>query len=652
LAQTAAAPVELALASSRETLSVSWRYLPQQSATCENVFYRVGREEAEVPIDTRPTRRIDEQGRLVYGITWHPSEQVKANTPIHYVIECTDPVLAVTWRQPLLSRAQFWSPYPSLWEQLQGLSGRQLAGLTAGALLLVWITALFSLYIVSPGRLVLLHELMTQPRALKDAATRLDKFLFGFVALVFWLGQTITLFLGSRPRALDSWVTANLPKAREIFLALPLVYDRRIAVELPVNIARTKRDQPWAALEQVFCQPSLALLITGPGGAGKTTLACWIARRAMGEEGRAPLASYPILPLLIEQDTPEARADDLLPYLAGLMRSAIGQSRMISSTLMGALLRAGRVMLIVDGFSERSSATRRAFDPNRQGFPATKLVITSRESSLPGSVVMEMLTIPPGALYDFIERYQRQMTEVDASAMPSEEQILQACADLSRLLRDTPTTPLLAAMWAGEIAKPAADQARGVADLMDRYVRRILLPSASNDEALIERLRADATAIASCELGTNFQPGYVTRRTALSVLKEVDPEKPEKRLDLLLKSRLLEEPSRDSDVLRIAPDPVAEHVVARQRTEVLGANFEGWQAFISDLQQAGWPQGFATALRASIDHHVYGAPVPSTLRELIRTTVPPGGRQEISQIRPRQFPDAQRSADLNLQNQR
>jgi hypothetical protein len=90
-------------------------------------------------------------------------------------------------------------------------------------------------------------------------------------------------------------------------------------------------------------------------------------------------------------------------------------------------------------------------------------------------------------------------------------------------------------------------------------------------------------------------------------------------LDLLLKSRLLEEPSRESDVLRVAPDSVAEHMVARQRTESLGGDPAGWHAFVCDLRKADWPQGFVAALRASVDHHVYGSPVPPAVRELFRS---------------------------------
>jgi photosystem II stability/assembly factor-like uncharacterized protein len=626
-AQTAAVPTELAFASAGKTLSLSWHYSSQQLPACQNVFYRIKNDQADVLIGAPD--KIGDQKLPVYRITWQPPAQIAANTPIYYVIECTDPNLAVTWRQPLLSDSQVWMPYSSLWKQLQDLSNRALAGVVAATLLLIWVLALLSLYAVFPEKLVLLHELLPQPRATDNAARRLDKFLFGFVALGFWLGHTMMFFLGSSRRALDFWIAGRLTKAREIFLGLPVVYDRRIAIELPVSIERTRQDQPWAVLGRIFSRPTMALQIAGPGGAGKTTLACRIARRAMGEDGRAPLAGYPILPLLIEQDIPEeaAKVDGLCPYLAGLLRSALGQSRMISPALMEALLRTGRVMPIIDGFSERSAATRQAFDSSRQGFPATKLVITSRETALSRAVVLEMQTIPPGALYDFIERYLRLLTESAANPMPSEERILQACADLSRLLRDTPTTPLLAAMWAGEIAKPASDQARGVADLMDRYVRRILLPAAGGDEALIERLRADAAAIAVCELGMGFQPGYVTRANTLRTLRELDPQQPERRLDLLLKSRLLEEPSRDSDMLRIAPDPVAEHMVARQRTEALGGDSKGWDAFVRDLQKAGWPEGFVAALRACADHHIYGPLVQPTVHELFRSDRRSRGRE-------------------------
>ena len=196
--------------------------------------------------------------------------------------------------------------------------------------------------------------------------------------------------------------------------------------------------------------------------------------------------------------------------------------------------------------------------------------------------------------------------------------IFEACRDLARMLRDTPTTPLLATMWAEEVVhrgqRAAGELADSVAELMDRYERRLLAPAAQGNEATINRLSEDAAAIAVRELGSTFQPGYVTHADIMVVLRELDMHEPERRLALLKTSRLLEAPSESSDLLRIAPDPVAEHMAARARVKTLGADLPKWEAFLRELRAQKMPEGFLVALRNCCRHRVYGRDVPTQVR--------------------------------------
>jgi hypothetical protein len=195
------------------------------------------------------------------------------------------------------------------------------------------------------------------------------------------------------------------------------------------------------------------------------------------------------------------------------------------------------------------------------------------------NVIIETETIPSGALYDFIERYLREMEKDGEGKLPSKDRIHYAAGDLERLLNDTPCTPLLATMWAKEIGAPAQPEAfrpRGVASLIESYLRRLLLPAANGNETLVDRLIKDATKIAQRELGGLYIPGYITRATALEIIRTLDPSDPERRFNLLESSRLLESPSRHSDTMHIAPDPVAEHLVARACTEEMGSDVKAW----------------------------------------------------------------------------
>ena len=64
-----------------------------------------------------------------------------------------------------------------------------------------------------------------------------------------------------------------------------------------------------------------------------------------------------MLPLLVDADVPEeaVKAGNFYPYIAGLLRSALNEDRRVTFALATALLRSGRVLVIVDGLSELSS---------------------------------------------------------------------------------------------------------------------------------------------------------------------------------------------------------------------------------------------------------------------------------------------------------
>jgi hypothetical protein len=171
-------------------------------------------------------------------------------------------------------------------------------------------------------------------------------------------------------------------------------------------------------------------------------------------------------------------------------------------------------------------------------------------------------------------------------------------------------------MWAKEIGaleQTTASRPRGIASLIESYIRRILMPATNRNETLVDRLRNDAAKIADRELSDRYTPGYVTRSTALDIMRSLDPADPDKRFALLEKSRLVESPSQYSDAVHIAPDPVAEHLVARLRIQELQNNLEAWERFLSELQRIGAPPEFMSALAACAEDQVYGSPIPQQI---------------------------------------
>jgi photosystem II stability/assembly factor-like uncharacterized protein len=617
-----AAASEYRFGAAGDTLSLAWRYPRGARVECSYVFYDIlGTHESARPINTASLETLpsseEESG---YTIAWSPADRgIGSGAKLRYSVECRDLVLGVSWRQ-VFPEIQLYNGPKSVFEPIIGwINSRptwlQLL-LAVASLVMFWCCVLVVLWRVAPEKLVALHERLPDPKTLDEAAEAADKPTAGLAKVLHLLGLAALLRFGTSRRALDAWVSARVPEMRRRFALLNVVRDRRISVELPVALNGTRLDQPWTGLDSLFRKPSISLLIAGPGGGGKTTLACRIGRRLLAEDG-APLGGIVCLPLLIDRDLEESdTGDGLLPFLAGALRAMLGVPR-ISSKLAEALVRSGSVLVIVDGLSERNEATRRAFDPARPNFPIMRLVVTSRDSDRRTmDAVMETLAISSDGLYSFIERYIDEAIAIKIAPLlasdgqrPSEAEIYDACAQLKRLLRDKPTTPLLAAMWAEEVAhsgRRSAERIRSVAELIDSYIERLLNPAAGGNAVRLDSLRLDLVAIASRELGATLTPRWLTRTNVINALRERNADDPDKRIDILLESHLLELDARNPELVRITLDPIAEHLVARSRVEEMAGDVGKWRTFSRLLKRCGSPAGFVEAISACADARGYG----------------------------------------------
>jgi hypothetical protein len=58
--------------------------------------------------------------------------------------------------------------------------------------------------------------------------------------------------------------------------------------------------------------------------------------------------------------------------------------------------------------------------------------------------------------------------------------------------------------------------------------------------------------------------------------------------------------------MRIALDPIAEHLAARAKVEELAGDTGKWMAFLDVLKECGWAAGYVDALRACLQARGYG----------------------------------------------
>ena len=209
---------------------------------------------------------------------------------------------------------------------------------------------------------------------------KLPDWAFGIEAS---LAQVILVgFFRYHPRVLDAWVSQYIPTVRDQFGQIPTVAQRQVHVEVPVELDRKvvpalKSEQ----LNEVFSRKRTCILIQGEGGSGKTSLACQIAQWAIADASSIRPCNHLMLPVMIEQDLNLEVAKDtvvLNEVIRGQLKNLTGQDDAPDQELVLQLLKRKRLLLIVDGFSEMSGATRNKIRPLDPEFAANNLIVTSR----------------------------------------------------------------------------------------------------------------------------------------------------------------------------------------------------------------------------------------------------------------------------------
>jgi formylglycine-generating enzyme required for sulfatase activity len=372
---------------------------------------------------------------------------------------------------------------------------------------------------------------------------------------------------------------------------------------------------------------SHVLLLSGDGGAGKTSLAFAIARWWL--EGKP--GGVVRLPVLFETalGSQESVADRVRSWLRNQLAGAAEEE--LAQELIEALLAAKRLIPIVDHLSELTPAAREQF---LAALPAGLVLVTSRSDDdgfrerplsriVPQRIAVERLQA-------FFLDYLRRKGQGEAL---SDDDLMPAQAQLKRIVGDKPITVLLAQMFIDDVIAKREEGllAGSVPDLMLSYVRRLDTPAdpalrrregLEISEKLVQRaLRV--VALASHRQGPGGQPLFqplefsdALARRALLAPEPVGPgltrQQAEALLGYLIELRLLLQPGAALDRLRFPLDPLADHLAAAEQFERLEAQalepaepeqgVAGWEAFLAALEprpaaERERMRGFLLALR-------------------------------------------------------
>jgi formylglycine-generating enzyme required for sulfatase activity len=440
-----------------------------------------------------------------------------------------------------------------------------------------------------------------------------------------------------RHRVLDAWVKEHLASVQEEFfdenhrtvsdrkihIPMPVVLNGKMLIPLPdANDDNSTGELEHKQLQQaikdrVIKERQVCLLIQGEGGAGKTSLACQIAR--WGMEGK--LSNYPMLPVLLEQELSEP--ETLLDAIRGQLQDLTDAQEEISPELLENLLREKRILLIVDRLSEMSTATREKIRPGQSQFPPINiLIVTSRlEEELPGVMksILKPQRIEAERVSEFLGEYLKAK---DKRSLFDDEEFLNACLRLSRMVGQRHTTILLARLYADQMIATKENASllpENIPELMLSYLNQLNRPveaAKRRDNLAVHR---DAEAVAWMCLQQTYRPAPAAQDAVLNALAEIHPDETKARLDYLKDCLRLVQTVEPEDKISIVLDPLAEYLAGLHLVQQYRDDAEKWQKLLDEANNkpdaAQAIQGFLLALRDCCEVKQNEANIPSFVIE-------------------------------------
>ena len=390
-------------------------------------------------------------------------------------------------------------------------------------------------------------------------------------------------WLKYRDRTLNAWVNQHWQTAETEFFQLPTAKDRAIHIALPVELNQQFVEAlNGQVLAPTFAKTPAVLLITGEGGAGKTSLACQIAR--LGLHGQ--LAAHRMLPVLVETELDDKRS--LSEIVRGQLNALTNQREALAPEQVERLLRRKRILVIIDHFSEMSEATRTQISPELPDFPAQALVVTSRLDQDLASVpktALKPLRIEGERLSQFMDAYLGQRKKRD---LFEDEDYFDACRRLSRMVGQRNITILLARLYADQMI----EQQEGAGGTLPASVPELMLSYLNQLNRTIEpanqrdylAVRQDAQRVAWACLQQTYRPAAAAKTGAKGLLAALATPEAQARLAYLENRLRLIQTLEPGDRVRIVLDPLAEYLAALCLVEDCSEQpDERWAQFLDSI---------------------------------------------------------------------
>ncbi|MCF3609191.1 NACHT domain-containing protein [Planktothrix agardhii] len=430
----------------------------------------------------------------------------------------------------------------------------------------------------------------------------------------------ILLFdLQYHPRVLDDWVKTNLEKARCQFENKQTVKQRNIYVPtIPVNLNGDPIPELSPKdLQHKFSESRETLLILGEGGSGKTTLACQLGKWAMADYPEQRLCpNHQMLPILIDQELSDETGNQqqvLIEAIHGQLRDLIEAVKPISEELLVNLLRERRLLVIVDGYSEMRPATRNKIKPELPSFFANALIVTSRNDESLGGVnrtTIQMMRVHSSRLAEFLQAYVNKKGKQDL--FKTDQELFQACIQLSRLVGERDITVLLAKLYADQLIAAEVDHNTknlpdNIPDLMLSYLNQInyqLIEKGLENHLDNLTVHQVAKVIAWECLKQTYRPSTVPLDTVLQALGEQWSEEQVKMYRQYLENSLhiVETIKPSEDQIRFSLDPLAEFLAGLYLVDLYKDNEKLWTEFLAQADaQPGAPESIKGFLQAVHD---------------------------------------------------